>query len=249
MIIYRITNLLNGKCYIGQDSKNNPKYFGSGVYIKRAIKKYGKDNFRKDILQYCKDVEELNKQESFWIKKINTFVPNGYNVKDGGKGGGGCAEETKIKISNANMGRKISEEAKQKISIFNKKRFDNEEERLRISVATKKGMTEEVRKKISDKKMGVPRSTYHKDSRTILICKYCTQEFKSYRKTAIFCNIECKNLYDKQFLKQCICGYCNNIFYRKESAVRYNRVYCSKGCYNKSIMGDNHPSRRRNVSA
>ena len=41
MIIYKTTNLVNGKIYIGQDSNNNPNYYGSGTLLHKAIKKYG----------------------------------------------------------------------------------------------------------------------------------------------------------------------------------------------------------------
>lgn len=47
MIIYKTTNKINGKIYVGLDTKNNPKYLGSGKIIKFAIKKYGKENFEK----------------------------------------------------------------------------------------------------------------------------------------------------------------------------------------------------------
>jgi len=50
MIIYKSTNLVNGKFYVGQDSKNYPDYYGSGLILKIAIDKYGKDNFKKEIL-------------------------------------------------------------------------------------------------------------------------------------------------------------------------------------------------------
>ena len=62
MIIYKTTNLTTGKIYVGQDSKNNPNYFGSGKYIFRSIKKYGKENFKKEILCECNSKEELNEK-------------------------------------------------------------------------------------------------------------------------------------------------------------------------------------------
>ena len=46
MIIYKTTNLVNGKIYIGKDSKNNPNYLGSGNLLKKALIKYGKENFK-----------------------------------------------------------------------------------------------------------------------------------------------------------------------------------------------------------
>jgi group I intron endonuclease len=83
MVVYRTTNLINGKIYIGQDSHNNPKYLGSGLLLKRAINKYGIDNFVKDILEVCKSKEDLNKREIFWIEKLNPV----YNIAKGGNGG------------------------------------------------------------------------------------------------------------------------------------------------------------------
>ena len=87
--IYVITNLINKKQYIGQHASNdeNDDYNGSGKLIERAIKKYGKENFKKEIIQYCDYEIELNNLEIYWIKKLNTKVSNGYNLTDGGEGG------------------------------------------------------------------------------------------------------------------------------------------------------------------
>ena len=60
MIIYKTTNLINSKIYVGQDSKNNYNYLGSGIIIKKAIKKYGKENFKKEIIEYCNDKQKLD---------------------------------------------------------------------------------------------------------------------------------------------------------------------------------------------
>jgi len=46
-IIYKTTNKINNKFYVGYDTKNNPKYLGSGLLLKRAIEKYGQENFKK----------------------------------------------------------------------------------------------------------------------------------------------------------------------------------------------------------
>jgi len=73
MVVYKTINLINGKIYIGQDSKNNPKYLGSGVLIKKAIIKYGKENFRKEILEFCNTHKELSNQETYWINKLNAI--------------------------------------------------------------------------------------------------------------------------------------------------------------------------------
>lgn len=88
MIIYKTTNLINGKIYIGQDKNNNPHYFGSGKKIKRAIKKYGKQNFKKEILEECKNETHMNEREVYWIKLYNSQERNiGYNISEGGKEG------------------------------------------------------------------------------------------------------------------------------------------------------------------
>ena len=103
MIIYKTTNLINGKIYVGKDSHNNSNYFGSGKYIWNAIKKYGKENFKKEIICECNSKEELNKKEIFWIKELNSKdFKIGYNLTDGGDGGSGLhhlvSEETREKL-------------------------------------------------------------------------------------------------------------------------------------------------------
>ena len=64
MIIYKTTCLINGKIYVGQDSKNNPDYLGSGIYLNRAIKKHGKENFKKEVVCECSSQEDLNKKRN-----------------------------------------------------------------------------------------------------------------------------------------------------------------------------------------
>jgi len=121
MIIYCVTNLINGKIYIGQDAKNRPNYFGSGKYVQQAIKKYSIENFRKDILAYCYSKDELDAYEIFWIKKLNSKAPNGYNLTDGGGGfSGKHSKKTKQKMSQSQKGRVVSEETKEKISSYAK---------------------------------------------------------------------------------------------------------------------------------
>ncbi len=88
MIIYITTNLINNKIYIGQDKHNNPKYYGSGLVIEKAIKKYGINNFKKEILEFCTDQDDLNNKEKYWIKFYNSIDKNiGYNISEGGQGG------------------------------------------------------------------------------------------------------------------------------------------------------------------
>lgn len=144
MIIYKTTNLLNGKIYIGQDLYNNPNYYGSGIRLKNAIKKYGKENFRKDILEYCTSQEQLNSREKHWIACFkSTDRSIGYNISPGGDGGPlfkgyKHTEETKAKMREVHTGVGLSEEARKKISLSKKG----------------KKRSEEIRRKMSDYRMG-----------------------------------------------------------------------------------------------
>ena len=136
MIIYKITNLLNGKIYIGKDSKNNPNYFGSGVYIWRSIKKHGKENFVKEVICECSSKEELNEKEKYWIEELDSRIPNGYNISAGGESGSsGCiwSEESKMKLR-----KPLSEERKKKM-----KEAANRPERLEKNRSSR---SEEARK-------------------------------------------------------------------------------------------------------
>ena len=109
MIIYKTTNLINGKIYVGQDSKNNFEYLGSGNLIRRSVKKYGKENFKKEILCECKTKEELNEREIYWIKKLKSQNKNiGYNITDGGNQIS-TVKSVKEKISQTLKGKKNSE--------------------------------------------------------------------------------------------------------------------------------------------
>jgi hypothetical protein len=89
MIIYKTTNLINSKVYIGKSKYNRSYYYGSGSLINKAIKKYGKENFIKEILEECSTIDELNIREIYWISKYDsTNREVGYNIDKGGKGGG-----------------------------------------------------------------------------------------------------------------------------------------------------------------
>ncbi len=87
-VIYCTTNLINGKKYIGLDSNNNPEYLGSGTYFKRAIKKYGKENFKKQILENCSTWDLLLESEIYWIDYFGAVKSDlFYNICFGGECG------------------------------------------------------------------------------------------------------------------------------------------------------------------
>lgn len=88
MQIYKITNLINNKIYIGKDTTSDPSYFGSGLLITRSITKYGIENFTKEVIDGTDDYEELSNKEIYWIEKYNSVDRNiGYNISKGGDGG------------------------------------------------------------------------------------------------------------------------------------------------------------------
>jgi group I intron endonuclease len=114
-VIYKTTNLINGKIYVGQDRHNNPKYLGSGVKLKKSIQHYGIENFKKEILEHC-EIEDLNVREIFWIKELQSMdVSIGYNLTAGGDGAINISDESKKKMSDSLKGRKFSEEHKEKL--------------------------------------------------------------------------------------------------------------------------------------
>lgn len=91
-IIYKITNLINNKEYVGQFSDINKKfskYWGGGHAIKKAIQKYGKENFKKEIIVEG-DFNQLLKDEleKHYIRLYNSITPYGYNLTIGGQGAG-----------------------------------------------------------------------------------------------------------------------------------------------------------------
>lgn len=84
-LVYKTTNLINGKYYIGchQTSNKTDTYIGSGTLLKRAIKKYGKENFKKEIIFEASSPEEMFSKE----KSLVHIGPDTYNLKSGGEGG------------------------------------------------------------------------------------------------------------------------------------------------------------------
>jgi len=88
MIIYKTTNLINGKIYIGKDKHDNLKYLGSGKRLNSSINKYGRENFEKVIIEYCESEKHMCDREKYWIAYYNSTCRSiGYNLTTGGEGG------------------------------------------------------------------------------------------------------------------------------------------------------------------
>lgn len=136
-VIYKITNLINDKVYIGQTigdinkrfkkhlSQVNCKNVCSALYS--AFSKYGKENFIvESVIDGVYSKEELNELEIFYIKKFNSLSPNGYNLQSGGNSFT-VAESVKKQTSDTLKGRVIT--WKDKVSEGVKKRWQNKEYR------------------------------------------------------------------------------------------------------------------------
>ena len=155
--IYKATNKINGKVYIGFDSnwpnrqtdhKHNYKTKRFKFY--NAIKKYGWDNFEWEIIYQSKDGEYcLNHMESYFIEQYDSFK-NGYNSTIGGEGTLGWAkfisEETRKRMSDSHLGKVMDKEIRTKIS----------------NTLKGKQKTDETKKRMSEWQKGKPKSESEK---------------------------------------------------------------------------------------
>lgn len=104
MIIYTITNRVNGKQYVGQTiyslerrwRLHCSKYSGCTA-IHNAIEKYGVSNFEINIIDHATTQQELDEKEQYWITTLKTLAPSGYNLKCGGEHPTGCKFSDEIK--------------------------------------------------------------------------------------------------------------------------------------------------------
>lgn len=139
--IYKITNKLNGKIYIGQHKvplihETFYRYMGKGIAITEAIKKYGKENFEKEIIEYIDDDEKhqyVSEREIYWISYYNSTAPNGYNISPGGEGGTTSEIAKRSAKTRKQNGYKFSNETKQKISLATKNKSKSEIHKKHLS--------------------------------------------------------------------------------------------------------------------
>lgn len=144
--IYTITNLINGKIYLGFCQNFRSRYSDHKItlknnkhgnsYLQSAYNKYGKDNFKFEILEYC-DKEFLANQENYWCNMLNLHNKNfGYNIQpthpDNLKS---HSEETKLKIRTNTKGIKKSEETKKRMSEGMKGKKKSLEHRKNLSLS------------------------------------------------------------------------------------------------------------------
>lgn len=151
----------NGKVYIGITGSNPLRRWGNGsnytqVIMKKAIKKYGWDNIKHEVLFESLTKEEAKQKEIELIASHKSDNHEfGYNIKSGGDSSFNHTEETKRKMSATRKGRPKSEETKGKISLANKGRKRTEEQRKNISLAHMGiKQTEEAKRKIGEASKG-----------------------------------------------------------------------------------------------
>ena len=191
--IYKTTNLINGKLYIGKKKgKFTSTYKGSGKYLKSAIHKYGIDNFSVEVIEYCESLEIQNEREQFWIAYYRSLGIDMYNIAKGGDGGDLITslseddyENFKNRMSElnklgviGNKGRHLSDLHKQKIGNGNRGKVRSDEwkkkhgDAIRGKPAWNKGLTlEDDRVKKYARKKG---EFHHSEETKQLISKKLT---------------------------------------------------------------------------
>jgi group I intron endonuclease len=129
--IYKITNKVNNRLYIGYSKRPAARWYDHKLYAANnrkgvlydAMRKHGVENFVFEIIYQSLDMNHTkNIMEDFFITEYNSRTPNGYNNAPGGQGGAlnigfKHSENTKKKISIARKGKKMSDQTKQKISL------------------------------------------------------------------------------------------------------------------------------------
>jgi group I intron endonuclease len=168
--VYMTTNLINGKCYIGKRTgRLDDDYIGSGTHLKSAIRKYGKDSFRKAILEECDCETHAYEREVYWIEFYDAVKStNFYNMCGGGYGLGfgethpsygvtrPMSYEHKRKISDAKRGKYTGENS----SFYGKRHSDETKRKMsrmkqgRQSPMKGKLLSDESKRKISEANVG-----------------------------------------------------------------------------------------------
>lgn len=152
-IIYLITNLVNGKVYVGRCLKDLDTYLGGGIYIKAAVRKYGKENFSRIVIERCEE-NLLNEREKFWIAKFDSQNhEKGYNLSSGGEDGSSFAayiDNIRGKCFEEIYGEKRANEIRRKISESSSFKCKSDSHRRNLSIAkTGKKWTENQRNAIT----------------------------------------------------------------------------------------------------
>lgn len=179
--IYKTTNLLNGKYYIGMHSTNDLEdgYMGSGKRLRYSINKYGKENHKVEILEFVDNREELKKIEKEIVNLNEIAKDNCMNLMVGGKGGFISDEQQRERsiIANKILNEKLKndkefyENFKLKISDGAKKSYQDGRKKINFYDWNGKKHTEETKKKMSEIKKGTGIGEKNSQFGTIWITK------------------------------------------------------------------------------
>lgn len=162
--------MITNEYYIGKHYTENLNdgYLGSGSKFLEDVKKYGKENFFRNILQFCKSYDEMNEAESKWINENVMNDPMCLNLKTGGEYNVEISDELRKKYSKGNLGRKHTEETKRKLSKIQNSPEMKEKQRLSHSGKTawnkgkKNVYSAETKEKMSEAKRGEKHFFYGK---------------------------------------------------------------------------------------
>ncbi len=153
--IYKTTNLLSGKYYIGMHSTDNLEdgYLGSGNRLRLAVRKHGKENFKREIIEFCKNRDELRKRESKVITLEEVAKKECMNLAIGGEGGftdsGGPMAFAKKFKEDKEFGDKI------RATLIENVKKAHKNGNIKYDNFTDKKHSEETKKKMSESSKGM----------------------------------------------------------------------------------------------
>jgi group I intron endonuclease len=160
MLIYIVTNRVNGKVYIGQTVRSVEERWylhckaakgASRLPIHCAIRKYGEHNFFVVKVSDATSLEEMDSMEAYFISKYNSMVPYGYNRTEGGKGfNGRHTQRTRERMSKSHIGKKRTPAELEKQRKTQKALWTDSGYRQRNRGRTGLKSSEEHRRKISE---------------------------------------------------------------------------------------------------
>ncbi|UOK16814.1 putative homing endonuclease [Vibrio phage phiKT1024] len=149
--VYKITNKLNNKIYIGVHKTNNldDGYMGSGKHLKRSLEKYGIENFEKEILHIFDNQEDMFSRESELVNEEFVARDDTYNLKEGGSGGWDYVNDNYINTQNRD---------------YKKKYLDVKDKLLKASNDFWKNSPDEVIENVKSKRVRTLRERYGDDA-------------------------------------------------------------------------------------
>lgn len=166
-VIYKITNTVTGKCYIGETIEKDPnKRYNAHMKLIRkgkgcpalrdAVLKHGEENFKFEVLITCPDEDRFSLEKEY-IQKYNSIVPNGYNILEGGQCGGGFKGKTHTQESRDKISKMVKKHFEDPAELLAhsqrlKKLYENPENRTKASIALK--ASEKFKQAVAEGRVG-----------------------------------------------------------------------------------------------